>query len=69
MGTVEPWGAPPHRAVTYVRDTGKTVDGRDVERESPVVRDHIELHGRYSFDLPEVVREGVLRPLPQSEAG
>ncbi len=27
---------------------------------------HMELHGPYSFDLPDVVREGVLRPLPQS---
>jgi len=56
------------RAVTHVRDTGKTVDDADVEHLSPLVRDHIELHGRYSFDLPEVVREGVLRPLPQREA-
>ncbi len=56
------------RAVTHVRDIGKTVDDADVERLSPLVRDHIELHGRYSFDLPEVVREGVLRPLPQPQA-
>ena len=56
------------RAVTHVRDTGKTVDDADVERLSPLVREHIELHGRYSFDLPDVVREGVLRPLPQSQA-
>ncbi len=55
------------RAVTHVRDTGKTVDDGDVERLSPLVRDHIELHGRYSFDLPEVVRKGVLRPLPQPQ--
>ncbi len=56
------------RAVAHVRDSGKTVDDVDVERLSPLVRDHIELHGRNSFDLPEVVREGVLRPLPQPEA-
>jgi hypothetical protein len=52
------------RAVSHVRATGKSVDDADVERLSPLVRDHIELHGRYSFDLPEMVREGVLRPLP-----
>ena len=45
------------RAVTHVRDTGKTVRDADVERLSPLVRDHIELHGRYSFELPDVVRD------------
>ncbi len=56
------------RAVSHVRDTGKLVDDGDVERLSPLVREHIELHGRYSFDLPDVVRAGILRPLPQPEA-
>jgi TnpA family transposase len=53
------------RAVNHVLESGKTVDEQDIGRLSPLVRDHIELHGRYSFELPEAVRHGVLRPLPQ----
>ena len=52
------------RAVRYVQDRGKAVDEHDLERLSPLVREHIELHGRYSFILPDAVRAGDLRPLP-----
>ena len=53
------------RAIGHVRDGNRTVDDRDLERLSPLVRQHIELHGRYSFSLPERVRTGELRPLPR----
>jgi len=53
------------RAVNYVRDRGRSVDDHDLERLSPLVREHIELHGRYTFSLPEAVLSGELRPLPQ----
>ena len=52
------------RAVSHVRSRGRTIDDHDLERLSPLVREHIELHGRYSFSLPDVVRDGELRPLP-----
>ncbi len=52
------------RAVRYVQNRGKAVDDHDLERLSPLVREHIELHGRYSFSLPDAVRAGDLRPLP-----
>jgi TnpA family transposase len=39
------------RAVDHVRDTGKTVSDEDVGRLSPLIRDHVELHGRYTFDF------------------
>ena len=54
------------RAVNYVRDHGRTLDDRELEHLSPLVREHIELHGRYSFTLPEAVRAGELRPLPSA---
>ena len=53
------------RAIGHVRDGDRTVDDRDLERLSPLVRQHIELHGRYSFSLPETVPTGELRPLPR----
>ncbi len=53
------------RAVNHVRDRGQSIDDHDLERLSPLVREHIELHGRYSFSLPEAVLSGELRPLPR----
>jgi len=53
------------RAIGHVRDGDRAVDDHDLERLSPLVRQHIELHGRYSFSLPETVRTGELRPLPR----
>jgi TnpA family transposase len=53
------------RAIGHVQDGDRTVDDHDLERLSPLVRQHIELHGRYSFSLPETVRTGELRPLPR----
>ena len=52
------------RAIGHVRDGDRTIDDHDLERLSPLVREHIELHGRYSFGLPDAVRGGELRPLP-----
>ncbi|MGH9279638.1 MAG: Tn3 family transposase [Acidimicrobiales bacterium] len=52
------------RAVSHVRGRGRTIDDHDLDRLSPLVREHIELHGRYSFSLPDAVRDGKLRPLP-----
>ncbi len=52
------------RAIGHVREGDKTIDDHDLERLSPLVREHIELHGRYSFSLPDAVRGGQLRPLP-----
>jgi len=53
------------RAVNHVRDRGKSIHDHELERLSPLVREHIELHGRYSFSLPEAVLIGELRPLPR----
>ena len=39
-----------------------------LERLSPLVREHIEFHGKYSVEVPDVVRQGRLRPLPHSGA-
>jgi hypothetical protein len=52
------------RAINFVGNHGRTIDDHDLERLSPLVREHIELHGRYSFNLPDAVRAGQLRPLP-----
>ena len=35
----------------------------DVARLSPLIHDHINMLGRYSFAMPEIVARGELRPL------
>ncbi|WP_206061813.1 Tn3 family transposase [Nonomuraea basaltis] len=48
-------------ALTHLRTSGSEVREEDVARLSPFVRHHINLMGRYSFQLPEM--PGGLRPL------
>ena len=49
-------------ALDHLRDSGVDVRDEDVRRLTPLIWDHIELHGRYAFgeDLPP---PGALRPL------
>ncbi len=53
-------------AVTQLRAEGFDVRDEDVARLSPFVRHHINMHGRYSFQLPDL--PGGLRPLRDPEA-
>jgi hypothetical protein len=48
-------------AVQQLREDGFDVRDEDVARLSPFVRHHINMLGRYSFQLPEL--PGGLRPL------
>ncbi len=48
-------------AVTQLRADGFDVRDQDVVRFSPFVRHHVNMLGRYSFQLPEL--PGGLRPL------
>lgn len=46
---------------TQLRQDGYPVDDADVVRLSPFARKHVEVHGRYTFALPEL--PGGRRPL------
>nr|WP_285441103.1 Tn3 family transposase [Streptomyces sp. ISL-21] len=48
-------------AITRLRADGFEVRDEDVSRLSPFVRHHINILGRYSFQLPDL--PGGLRPL------
>ncbi len=50
-------------ALTQVREEGLAVQAADVTRLSPLVHQHINFQGRYSFALSEAVARGELRPL------
>ena len=50
-------------ALDAIRNGGYTVNHDDVKRLSPLVYDHINIVGHYSFDLPEEILDGKLRPL------
>jgi TnpA family transposase len=50
-------------ALAHLRRRGQSVLPADVARLSPLGSEHINLLGRYSFELPAGVRNGKLRPL------
>lgn len=51
------------RALEDMRSRGMTVLSEDIERLSPLGYDHINLLGRYTFSLPEDIRQGAFHPL------
>lgn len=55
-------------AVSQLRQEGFNVQDNDVARLSPLVSEHINVLGRYSFAVPEAVMRGELRPLRDPEA-
>jgi hypothetical protein len=50
-------------AINYVREQGREIRADDLARLSPFTHRHINVLGRYSFAVPEVVQRGDLRPL------
>lgn len=56
-------------ALDQLRREGYLVRDEDIARLSPLLHEHINMLGRYSFSVPEAVANGELRPLrdPMSE--
>ena len=50
-------------ALNQLRAKGYPVRDEDVARLSPLLHEHINMLGRYSFSVPEAVAKGELRPL------
>jgi TnpA family transposase len=50
-------------ALQQLRAEGREVEPADVARLSPLIHQHINFQGRYSFALSETVARGGLRPL------
>ncbi len=50
-------------ALNQLRQDGYPVRDDDVARLSPLLHEHINMLGRYSFSVPEAVAKGELRPL------
>ena len=50
-------------ALNHLREQGEEVHGEDVERLSPLRHEHVNMLGRYHFDLYGRVADGELRPL------
>lgn len=50
-------------ALEQLRKEGFVVRDEDVARLSPLNYDHINMLGRYSFAMPDIVAKGGLRPL------
>ena len=50
-------------ALNQLREEGFQVKDDDVARLSPLLHEHINMLGRYSFSVPDGVAKGELRPL------
>ena len=50
-------------ALNQLCQDGYPVRDDDVARLSPLLHEHINMLGRYSFSVPEAVAKGELRPL------
>ena len=46
-----------------LRAGGNVLRDKDIERLSPLVHEHVNLHGRYYFGVTEAVQRGELRSL------
>jgi TnpA family transposase len=55
------------QAVTQLHVEGVRPDAADVARLSPLGHEHLNFLGRYSFELPELIRRGEYRPLRTPE--
>jgi len=51
------------RTLDALRAAGHTVRDENVARLSPLVHEHVNVLGRYSFSLPEDLQRGAWRPL------
>nr|WP_230876887.1 transposase [Bacillus sp. SRB3LM] len=54
-------------ALQVLRNRGYTIDNDDISRLSPLSHKRINIVGRYSFVLPEEVKDGQLRTLTYEE--
>lgn len=50
-------------ALNQLRNEGYPVRDDDMARLSPLLHEHINMLGRYSFSVPDAVAKGELRPL------
>ena len=55
------------QTLEFLRQRGQGVENEDVARLSPLGHDHITMLGHYSFEVPDVVAQGLLRPLSPSD--
>jgi TnpA family transposase len=64
VNTIAPWNTRYlDLATNHPRNRGHQPTDEDVQRLSPLAHDHINLHGRYTFHLPETIAHGDLRTL------
>jgi hypothetical protein len=49
--------------LAQLREEGYPVSDEDVRRLSPLLHEHINMLGRYSFLMSEAIAKGALRPL------
>ena len=56
-------------ALNHLQTQSAEVKEEDIARLSPLVHEHVNVLGRYSFALTEQIKNGQLRPLNQEPLG
>jgi hypothetical protein len=51
------------RILNHIRAAGQALNSEDVVRLSPLQHEHLNVLGRYHFNLPEPLKQGHYRPL------
>lgn len=55
------------RALEDMRQRGMTILPEDVARLSPIVHEHVNVYGKYSFTLAEPIQQGAYHPLREPD--
>ena len=55
------------RALEEMRQRGMTILPEDVARLSPIGHEHVNVYGKYSFQLSESIQQGAFHPLRELE--
>ncbi len=55
-------------AINQLRSEGWNIKDEDKARLSPLPHSHINMLGRYQFNLPEELKDGAMRPLRDVES-
>jgi len=58
-----------HAALDHLKTQTGEVKDEDTARLSPLVHEHVNVLGRYSFALTKQIKNGQLRPLNQEQSG
>lgn len=55
-------------AIEHLQKQGMKITPEQIARLSPLIHDHINMLGRYNFELDSSIFQGLFRPLRQGDS-